>query len=206
MALNMQSIMGKVKTFAKSGEGLVRQDAAVQEAIKKRNGTLRSGKKVLTEELVDRAVGRFIWVLAETGRSYGLPASVMQHLENADNAGLHFVRGEGVTYIYFGGDMSRPSLDEDYGDGIKNIVALFNNGYHARDYAYGWWDNHEYKPIGEDWNSVRGFAIDVTSAYIRSRKDREGLHFIQEAVDDFNGNYGSMFNAVAEIANEIYKE
>ena len=77
-------------------------------------------------------------------------------------------------------------------------MALLNNGYHAKDYVYGDWDGHS--PTGE--SKFDGRSID-TSAYIRSRKDREGLQFIQQAVRDFNGNYGADYNVTA-IASDQY--
>jgi hypothetical protein len=224
MGLNMASIMKKVNAWAKSPAGMARCDKAIQVAIKTNGGVLKSGKKVLSDQMVEDAVNKFIHTLVVSAESHGVPASVLNHLLTADSGKLWYEQTkfgsyQGVVYIYFGGDMSRPSIypemyyDEDESGGqhnaLHNIVALFNNGYHARDYVYGYWDNHSYKPIGESWNSYRSahnLLGEGYSAYIRSRKDREGLYFIQQAVDDFNGNYGSMYNATASIEDTIYED
>jgi len=107
--------------------------------------------------------------------------------------------GSFTIYITFDDDLHRDSLYSDGYEGVRNIVAVLNNGYHAKNYVYGDWDNHA--PTGE--SKFDGRSID-TSAFIRSRKDREGLHFIQQAVQDFNGNYGADFNVTA-IVGEDYR-
>ena len=221
MALNMSSIMGRVNQFAKSKEGMLRQHEAVQYALKHNNGVLASGAKCISDVTMEQAVAKFIHVLCETAKTYGLPQSVMNHLETADVAGgLHIENGEGVARIYFGGDMFRPSLYEDYRgpndeEGATNIVAIFNNGYHATKYVYGNWTGQEVKSSSSGGNAdlgrtpldYRGATIGFyNDPFIRSRKDREGLHFIQQAIDDFNGNYGSEFNVVAKIDDPIYEE
>lgn len=72
--------------------------------------------------------------------------------------------------------------DSLYSGGVTNIVALLNNGYHASKYVYGNWH-------GEN---------------IRSLKDRKGLHFMQDAIKEFNAKYGAKYGCKAELA-EIYK-
>lgn len=78
--------------------------------------------------------------------------------------------------------MYRDSLWEDgYPDGYDNIAVLMNRGYSAKDYVYG-----EY-PEG-------------SGKRIRSKKYRQGAHFMQAAVEHFNAQYGP--NAVAELSGE----
>ena len=71
------------------------------------------------------------------------------------------------------GDVWRPSLRPDmYEEGAENIVLLFNNGYYAMNYIVGVWH-------GEDsWVS---------------RRERTGLHFLQDFVADFNNKYGDKY-------------
>lgn len=84
-----------------------------------------------------------------------------------------------VTVDFFPEMISRPSLypvDKNgmptkYADGVDNIIALLNKGYHAQDYVYGEW------PTG-------------SGRRIRSMKDRAGLWFIQNAVEKFNARFG----------------
>lgn len=71
------------------------------------------------------------------------------------------------------GNVWRPSLRPDmYEDGAENIVLLFNNGYFALNYIVGVWH-------GDD--------------QVVSRKEREGLHFLQDFVADFNNRYGDKY-------------
>lgn len=108
-------------------------------------------------------------------------------------------------YVYFEDNLRRESLDDGIngytGEGIDNIVALFNNGYHASDYVYGWWDGHQ-ATASTLFRS--GSDIKANYAWVRSQKDREGLHFIQQAVDDFNGNYGAEYHVTA-TAGDVYQ-
>ena len=102
--------------------------------------------------------------------------------------------------VYFEDDLHRDSLDNELGyDGIKNIVALFNNGYHAKNYVYGWWDGHRATGDG-----VLRSGYDNDFAWVRSKKEREPLRFIQQAVADFNASYGAEYGVTA-IAGTAYE-
>lgn len=76
--------------------------------------------------------------------------------------------------------VERPSLyPKKYPDGVDNIAALMNAGYHAKDYVYGTMADGR-----------RG----------RSLKDRRGEFFMQSAVERFNALYG--LNAIAEYGDQ----
>ena len=64
-----------------------------------------------------------------------------------------------------------------------NIVALFNNGYSADGQVYGMWHGRQ----------------------IASLKERIGENFIEQAVRDFIGNYGSEYNVIDIKVDPIYK-
>jgi len=86
--------------------------------------------------------------------------------------------------------LRRDSLGNDLGyDGIDNIVALFNNGYHARNYVYGWWNSHK-------------SATGDTYAWVQSKKEREPLRFMQDAVAEFNATYGAKYGIVVELGSD----
>ena len=57
-------------------------------------------------------------------------------------------------------------------------MALFASGYHARNYAYGWWSGHS-------GGNYRGGTA-ANGAYVRSLKDRPKSSFIRDAVLAFN--------------------
>lgn len=199
-SINLNSIMKKVEAYGHSVSGKLRMKECIEkyqaDGVKK----TAAGDKVVTEAAMWEAASKLIGVLRSTAQSYGLPASVMKHFDSLDCSKIYTMPdGSSVIYIYFGDDLHRDSLYSEGYDGIDNIVALLNNGYHAKNYVYGWWDNH--KPTGD--NSYRSGGFDSSDAWVRSRKDREALNFIGQAIQDFNGNYGADYNVTA-VAGEDY--
>lgn len=98
-------------------------------------------------------------------------------------------------------DLRRESLENDYqtytGDGIENIVALFNNGMDAKDFAYGWWDNHG--PSGSAFSrSMPGDKF----AWVRSKKHRDPLLFMQAAVEEFNTKYSARYGVSVVLSDD----
>lgn len=199
-SINMKLIMKKAEAYAQSPEGKRRMKECIDNYAANGINKTAAGDKIITESEMWQAAEKLISVLRSTAQSYALPASVMRHFDNLKCSEIHTMPdGSSIIYVYFGDDLHRDSLYSDGYDGIDNIVALLNNGYHAKNYVYGDWEGHA--PTGE--SVLDGRSID-TSAYIRSRKDREGLHFIRQAIQDFNGNYGADYNVTA-VAGEDYK-
>lgn len=198
-SINLDAIMKKVSAYSKTDSGKEKMREVIQRYKENGTGKTGAGDKVITESDMLIAASKMITVLRATAQSYGLPASVIKHFDSLECSEIHEMPdGSSVIYIYFGDDLHRDSLYSDGYDGVNNIIALLNNGYNAKNYVYGYWDNHS--PTGE--SKLDGRSID-TSAYIRSRKNREGLQFIQQAIRDFNGNYGTDFNVTA-IASDEY--
>lgn len=198
--VNIDSIMQKVMAFSNSPSG--------QKLIKERvrqyqeSGTKKTaaGSRIITEKDLYDAANKMIEILTSTAQSYALPESVMRHFGSLQmSKAVPSPGGGSMVAVYFGDDLHRDSLVPESYDGVRNIVALLNNGYHARDYVYGWWDGHS--PTGASAGDLRNAGADG-SAYIRSRKDREGLGFIQQAVADFNRVYGSYYNVTARPSQE----
>jgi len=198
VTLNLGSIMQKVEAYSRTANGKIKMQDCIQKYHSEGVGKTAAGDKVMTEADMWAAASKMISVLRSTAQSYGLPASVMAHFDSLDCSKIYEMPdGSFTIFITFGDDLHRDSLYSDGYDGVRNIVAVLNNGYHARDYVYGDWDGHA--PTGE--SKFDGRSID-TSAFIRSRKDREGLHFIQQAVQDFNGNYGADYNVTAIVGED----
>lgn len=174
------------------------------------NGTEVSanGSKVMPEKRIEEAVTKFLMVLRQTAASYDLPESVMKHIESMDMTRIHQTKKGYEVPLWFGGDLHRDSLENDLGgygrveyEGVDNIVAVFNNGYHARNYVYGWWNHH--RPTG----AAMAFSLHTDDfAWVRSKKDREALRFIQQAINDFNGNYGTEYNVIEIVPADIYEK
>lgn len=199
-SINLNSIVKKVNAYSRSVRGKLKAKECLEKY--RTDGVRRTaaGGNVITEAEMWEAASKLIEVLRSTAQSYSLPASVMKHFDSLTCSAIHTMPdGTSVIYIYFGDDLHRDSLYSDGYDGIGNIVALLNNGYHAKSYVYGHWDNHA--PRGE--SVLDGRSTD-TFAFIRSRKDREGLNFIGQAIKDFNSNYGADYNATS-VAGSDYK-
>lgn len=197
-SIHIGSIIKKVENYAQSEKGKRRMQECITQYIN--NGVKQTAAKsrILTETDMWEATAKLIEVLQNTAQSYALPASVLRHFESLTcSTPFQMPDGSTIIYLYFGDDLHRDSLCPETYDGVRNIVALLNNGYHAKNYVYGTWDNHT--PSGEA--RFDGRSTD-TSAYIRSRKDREGLRFIQQAIQDFNGNYGTYYNVTAITGDE----
>ena len=88
------------------------------------------------------------------------------------------------------------------GEGIENIVALFNNGARANDYVYGYWNGH--KPSGEGLS--RSLTGEEDYAWVRSVKEREPLYFMQEAADEFNAMFKDKYGGVQVILGSDYTD
>jgi len=202
--IDEKALRQKIEAFAKTDKGkkLINQKIEFY-AGGGNGGKTVSGTRIRTEGDMNRAAIIMIEIMKRNAREAGLPASVMEHFND-----LHFTApvklpgGDIWIGINFEGDLHRDSLENDEGlgyDGIDNIVALFNNGYHAKNYAYGWWNGHH--PSNVPVNSIKYEDY----AWVRSKKEREALRFIQQSIADFNGNYSADYGVTA-VAAPIYDE
>lgn len=201
MNISMASIMSKAKAFSESPEGKRRMEACIEKYKMEGRTETAAGSKIVTEKMMWEAVSKFLYVMRTTAADYDLPESVIRHINSMESSSRITKTPEGFEiYLYFGGDLHRDSLDNDLGyEGIDNIVALFNNGYHAKNYVYGWWDGH--RATGD---SVLRSGPYNDFAWARSKKEREPLRFIQQAVADFNANYGAGYGVTA-VAGRYYQ-
>lgn len=204
MQINMGGIMSKVRAYNKSAEGKERMTAYIDQCRSDGRGQTNGGSTIVTLDAMERAAEALIKCLRYEALECNppLPDSVRAHFDSLDFSGpilYDAKKGTYVIYVYFVDDLHRDSLERepDTSSGIRNIVALFNNGYNAENYVYGYWNGHK-DIMG---SSFHGWSTD-TDAFIRSKISREGLGFIQQAVDDFNGNYGNMYQATAIPGNE----
>lgn len=206
MNINMGAIMSKVSSYTQSAEGKGRMKEYIGQCRSHGRFKTHGGSTIITEDEMVSASGKMIQLIQEAGRAAGLPESVMNHLYGLEVSPITYQKdGSAVMYIYFSGDLYRESLEDGdgghTGDGINNIVALFNNGAHASNFVYGWWNGHN--PTGASLDRAGG-DLKPGYAWVRSKKDREALHFIQNAVANFNENWGGLYNATA-IAGADYQ-
>lgn len=199
--INMSSIMSKVKQYPKTDVGKQRTQDTLKKYRKSGISKTEAGAEILTKPLMARLANELISILKITAQSYDLPPSVLAHF----NSLTYMVEDLGndmfQCYIYFSDDLSRESLetDENQGDGINNIVALFNNGYVASAPKYGWWNGHS--PTG---NAIQYATPGVTNnyAYVVSRQWRVTLGFMQSAIEDFYSKYRGKYQMSLTLSDE----
>lgn len=196
MNINMNAIMGKARAWSESPDGKRRMKDVIEKYSKEGRDTTAAGGKLFNEKSMWEAAVKFIDVMKSTARSYNLPASVMEHIDGMSSGSIIKTQNGYELPLYFFGDLHRESLEADEesvdywssrgfgrhtGPGIDNIVALFNNGYD---------DSRE--PI----KTVYGLWAS-TGQFVHNKQEREALRFIQQAVMDFNSNYGAEYNVTA---------
>lgn len=187
------ALNSKIKSFVNSPKGKKIVDSHVDK-LRRDGGVTAGGSKVIGLSDMEAAAGRFIHVLYSTCtdlvREGKMPQSIANIILNADYSTPHKIGNDKyIVYIHFS-DLQRESLEQDYKDygDLDNILALFNNGAHANDFVFGWWNGH-----GATGDGVLRSGPGSAYAWVRSKKDRESLQFMQQAKSDFLGNYGAEF-------------
>lgn len=187
--INIDSVLDKVYAWERSKRG----SDTIQKTINKyKKGNVRktsAGSRVVTDADMKAAANKLVETIRSTARGCGLPQSVSDHFDSL-RAGRPQLQPDGsyVIEISFTDDLTRESLEPHRYGGAKNIIAIFNNGYpldksraEAISHVSGWWHGKYTNALGS----------------------RQGLYFMQDAVNDFNLNYGIPLGMVAEVG-EIY--
>ncbi len=191
--INMASIMSKVRAYAKTNECKKRSQEYIAQCRQAGRSTTESGETIITEEIMCRAAETMIATLRQIAQEHQLPASVQEHFNSLEYSQPRVVGNQGEAYqvdIWFSDDLSRMSLliptgkraGQRTGDGIQNIVSLFDTGYSASNSVFGTWDGHE------------------EAGVIRSRSQLDGKHFMSQAVDSFNRAWSEIYGVRAMIA------
>ena len=207
--INLGSIEGKVQKFAKSAKGRKLMEQKLDEYQHRGVAKTKAGSVVMTTAAMSQAAAHFISILR--GKASGYFAST------ADSVVKHFNSlyalpptelpdGSVIVEIWFMDDLHRESLEgatDKNGmpyEGVNNIIALFNNGYAARDYVYGGWDKHG--PTGDAL--FHSFSAS-SNAHIQSRRSRVGMQFMQAAAEEFMATYGTQYGVVVNLS-EVYDD
>ena len=179
--VNMTAVRKKIKAYAACTGGKMKMKEAVQKKMKE-GGRTSCGSEIPSYAKMAELAEELIRVIRNAAASYDLPESVMAHFNSLQYVVTELGDFNYECSIYFTDNLSRESLLD--GEGINNIVALFNNGYVASSYAYGWWNGH--KATGTAETMYRSTDSD---AFIRSMIGRPSLHFMQAAINDFVSKY-----------------
>lgn len=203
MPINMGAVMAKVHAWEKSEEGQKRIQAVLEKYRREGRSATAAGSPLVAEKEMRQAAAELIRMVKTTARNHDLPDSVLEDIDSlAVSGGITEEKDGGrVILLAFGNDLSRESLRKKEGgrtgDGIDNIIALFNNGYEARGAVYGWWDDHS------PFSSKNVHYGDHDTAWVRSTVSRPALRFLQQAVAEFNSKYGKKYGVKA-VLNDKY--
>lgn len=174
------SVYSKLYSYVNSPAGQANIQSTLNNYIASGRATTPSGQKLVNADVAYDLAQKLGNIIMSH-----IPGNISNSINSMVCNGPFLVNG-GRSYecdLHFDGDLSRPSLSGD--GGVSNIVALFNNGYLASDYVYGWWDSHDIA--------------------VRSKLYREPLQFMQDAVNEFNSIYGKQYNVSVTLAG-IYEE
>lgn len=198
--VNIDSILSKIEQWKQSDAGKKKIKEAYKYKMDNGNGSdIGKIKSGVPGAFIDKVTmswiaEEFIGILKETAEASGVPTSVAEHFDSLKADDPVEVKSEEmfVIDINFMDKLSRlslfsPSKNKYTGDGINNIVALFDTGYTAGSTVYGLWNGHE--ELGT----------------ISSRQKRDGLGFIDKAINSFNAKFGS-YGVTARINDSFYSK
>ena len=183
--VNIDSVLDKVYEWEKSKQGSEKIQKVVNKYKRSNVKKTDAGSRVITNRDMKAASDKLVKTIKSTARGCSLPQSVLEHFDSL-RAGRPQLQPDGsfLIEINFTDDLSRESLEPHRYGGVQNIIAIFNNGYpldesraEAISHVSGWWHGKYTNALGS----------------------RQGLYFIQDAVNDFNLNYGIPLGMVAEV-------
>lgn len=188
-SVNIDSVLDKLYAWERSSKGQKKIQSTVNKYVRNNVRKTKAGSRVLTESDMKEAANKLVQTIRNTALGCSLPASVAAHFGSLKVGKLQRqVNGSYIIEINFTDDLSRESLQPEKYGGVRNIIAIFNNGYpsdrgrsEAISYVKGWWHGNE----------------------TRALEFRQGLYFMQDAVNDFNLNYGIPLGMYAEVG-EVY--
>lgn len=183
--INYDSILDKVYAYADSSKGQDRMQKKINNYVMHNIKRTKAGSRVITYRDMIDAGDKLVQQIRSAAQGCDLPASVLAHFDSLKRGRAERQPdGSYVMEISFTDDLSRPSLQPEKYGGVRNIVAIFNNGYpadagrsEAISYVAGWWHGKETVALPQ----------------------RVGLYFMQDAVNDFNLNYGMALGIYAEV-------
>lgn len=188
--IDAASIGRKVFDWSTSQRGQSKMRATVKDYIRKDKRVTDAGSEVLTRAAMEELGSELVRMIMWSASASGLPASVQNNVNSLQRGAVKmYADGSMSCELTFTDDLSRPSLEPEWSykgestirggySGVKNIIAIFNNGYEgANPHVWGIWH-------GEIWHA---------------KASREGLHFIEEAIREFESKYGARYGVQVVI-------
>lgn len=201
--MSLQSITNQINKYLSSNKGKEKVRNVLTSYAQQGKVKTNAGSLIFSEDIMFRAVNDLKAMIIKNymeadASNPNHPNSVFMDVSSISADLPILTNGQYEVALRFTNNLSRDSLDSDNYDGVDNIIALFNNGYTARNYVYGWWDVHKF-PGG---HAVINNVVVDSDIYTRSKLSREGSHFMQKAVDEFNAAYGRY--GITAILNKDY--
>lgn len=194
-SINTSSILSKLNKYVKSKEGQDKIAYTLHEYEVNGITMTNAGSIILTNEVKYRVAQALIEEIRATAEMYRdrgeLPDSIASLAGSLGYGSIQIIKGG--TYfgskieLSFQDDVHRNSLWYENketgarmrtGDGIDNIVMLFNDGYGPINQVRGHWETHN-------------------DMFTGSKVYRERLGFIDEAIANFNSTDGVYYNCYA---------
>lgn len=183
--INMDSILDKIYAWERSDKGQKKIQGTVNKYVRNNVKRTKAGSRVITEHDMKIAANKLVETIRGTAQGCGLPASVAAHFDSLKVGKLERqADGSYKIEINFTDDLTRESLEPARYGGVRNIIAIFNNGYPSD------------RGRSEAISNVSGFWH---GEYTTALGFRQGLYFMQDAVNDFNLNYGMPLGMFAEV-------
>ena len=190
MKIDYNSVEQKVQAWAQSPAGKKKINQKINEYKRKNVERTEAGSVVLTDWRLRWLADQLVTMIRNYATSSDIPASVSSHFTSLRRGRLQKgPDGSRSIEINFGDDLSRESLQPQTYGGVNNIIAIFNNGYPS-DAGRSAAISH----VTGVWHGVEIHALGY----------RPGLHFMQQAVADFNAAYGAQYGVTVELA-EVYE-
>ena len=183
--INMDSILDKVYAWERSDKGQKKIQGTVNKYVRNNVSRTKAGSRVVTQRDMLDAARKLVQTIKDTAHGCDLPTSVLAHFDSLSIGKLQRQADDSYTIeINFTDDLTRESLQPEKYGGVRNIIAIFNNGYPA-DRSRSEAISH----VAGYWHGKETVALEF----------RPGLYFLQDAVNDFNMNYGIPLGMYAEL-------
>lgn len=181
-SINMDSILAKAQACMNTSEKKAQINDIVNKVMLGKI-KLKTAGSTPSPHSPEEAASKFIEVLRHEINSSGLSAEAADAISNLDYGAAHQV-GENtyIISVYFVDDLSRPSLDESRYGSINDLAALFNTGV-----------DHKMKPVHGEWHGHETWSRTVIP----------GTHFMEQAIQDFMGNYATEYNVTNITINGV---
>ena len=183
--INMDSILDKVYAWERSDKGQKKIQGTVNKYVRNNVSRTKAGSRVVTQRDMLDAARKLVQTIKDTAHGCDMPTSVLAHFDSLNIGKLQRQADDSYTIeINFTDDLTRESLQPEKYGGVRNIIAIFNNGYPADRSR-----SEEISHVAGYWHGKETVALEF----------RPGLYFLQDAVNDFNMNYGMPLGMYAEL-------